>query len=375
VINLETGAITELGRGQDAAYSTSGYLFHSSSLEPEAGVWLRPFSLETLETTGESMPIDLVGRRPSLSRDGTLAFEDHPGASIILVWRNRQGEVLETVGERNSYLNAPALSPEGDRIVVLTSMGDYDLSVYDLARSTSTRLTFSAGAELGPVWSPNGREIAYQSAGQLLLKAADGSNNPRMLIESASVQPDWSHDGRYMIYGVRRGPDNGGDLLYVEISPNGEAGEAQNFAATDADESSGRFAPDGRFVAYVSNESGRSEVYVRSFPDGAGKWQVSSNGGAFPRWRRDGSELYYVDGTTLMAVPVSPGQGFVAGTPQALFNTPLLASVVSPGTLYDVSADGQRFLTWASLQSLGEAPPIRVHVVENWYEEFRDRER
>jgi dipeptidyl aminopeptidase/acylaminoacyl peptidase len=178
-----------------------------------------------------------------------------------------------------------------------------------------------------------------------------------------------------MIYGVRRGPDNGGDLLYVEISPNGEAGEAQNFAATDADESSGRFAPDGRFVAYVSNESGRSEVYVRSFPDGAGKWQVSSNGGAFPRWRRDGSELYYVDGTTLMAVPVSPGQGFVAGTPQALFNTPLLASVVSPGTLYDVSADGQRFLPWASLQSLGEAPPIRVHVVENWYEEFRDRER
>ena len=134
-------------------------------------------------------------------------------------------------------------------------------------------------------------------------------------------------------------------------------------------------SPDGRFVAYVSNESGRAEIYVRPFPDGAGRWQASVEGGSQPRWSRDGRELYYVQNTTLMSVSVSTGQGVTLGQPRPLFQSDVLGSTAPPPN-YDVSADGQRILTRRPIQNAGgEAEPPKIRVVQNWHEEFRGRKR
>jgi hypothetical protein len=125
-------------------------------------------------------------------------------------------------------------------------------------------------------------------------------------------------------------------------------------------------------LAYASDESGRYEIYVRPFPHGAGKWQVSVNDGMQPRWRSDGSELFYLEGTTLTAVSVSTGEGFTQGQPQALFESP---DLLSAGVGYDVSADGQRFVTTALVEDNEESAPPAIRIVQNWYEEFRDPEQ
>ena len=149
------------------------------------------------------------------------------------------------------------------------------------------------------------------------------------------------------------------------------------FLSTPANEGLPQLSPDGRFLAYQSDESGRNEIYVQPFPNGAGKWQVSGNGGGQIRWSSDGSELFYAEGSTLMAVSVSTEQGFTLGQPQMLFASPDLALATGGGRSYDVSADGQRFVMGASVQEGddGEAAPTSIRIVQNWYEEFRDRER
>ncbi len=148
------------------------------------------------------------------------------------------------------------------------------------------------------------------------------------------------------------------------------------FLSTPATENRPQLSPDGRFLAYVSNESGRPEIYVQPFPNGAGKWQVSGNGGDQIRWSSDGSELFYVEGSTLMAVSVSTEQGFTLGQPQMLFESPDLV-LADSGRDYDVSADGRRFVMTTPVEEGddGEVAPPSIRVVQNWYEEFRDRER
>ncbi len=193
-----------------------------------------------------------------------------------------------------------------------------------------------------------------------------------MLVEAEGtlVSPDWSRDGRYLVY-YEVDEENGRGIRYVELQADGDASEPVTFLSTPADELSPRLSPDARFLAYISDESGRDEIYVRPFPDGAGKWQVSVNGGTDPRWRSDGSELFYLEDTSLRVVSVSTGEGFTQGQPQVLFESLDLAQV--GGRAYDVSADGQRFVTTALVEGAEAAPP-KIRVVQNWYEEFRDRE-
>ena len=159
------------------------------------------------------------------------------------------------------------------------------------------------------------------------------------------------------------------------LKPDGDGFEPTVFLSTPANEATAKFSPDGRYLAYASDESGRVEVYVRPFPEGSGKWQVSVNGGMHPRWRHDGRKLFYVEESTLMAVSVSTEQGFVLGQPERLFESEDLGTRNSySAPRYDVSADGQRFLTLAPVDD-EDAPPPVIRVVQNWYEEFRDREQ
>ncbi|MDA1236335.1 MAG: hypothetical protein O3A53_16245 [Acidobacteria bacterium] len=386
VFNLATGEVKELRQGDDPGYS-GGYLIHGAGDDSQAGIWAMPFSLETLDATGESFPIDTGGRRPTVSRSGILTYEDYTpqGEGLLtLVWRNRSGEVLETIGQpQPGVMGHAALSPDGTRVAVrATESGDADIWVHDVTRSTKTRLTFASGDEAAPVWSSSGQEIVYGvGSARIERKAADGTGDPTVLTESGA-NPDLSRDGRYLVYQDYRGGATGYDIFYVELSPDGGVGEPLAFLSEPGGQVVPKLSPDGRFLAYVSNESGRLEIYVRPFPDGAGKWQASIEGGARPRWRGDGKELFFVDGATLLAVSVSTDPAFALGRPQRLFDSPDLGRLGAFNMpFHDVSADGQRFVTIASLDEIqpdaseqSEPEPPRIHVVQNWYEEFRDRQ-
>ena len=182
---------------------------------------------------------------------------------------------------------------------------------------------------------------------------------------------DWSRDGNYIVYEVFD-PETEADLWYLERTEDGSGWEPHPFLDTPSNEQVAKLSPDGRYVAYVSDESGQDEVYVQPFPEGGRRWTVSNNGGMGHRWSGDGDELFYVEGTdTLMAVEVSTEGEFSAGTPHRLFRHPGLI----PGSYYpryDISKDGQRFLTAEAVA--GETAQRSIQVVENWFAEFRGRQ-
>jgi serine/threonine-protein kinase len=183
---------------------------------------------------------------------------------------------------------------------------------------------------------------------------------------------DWSSDDRYLAYAAGDPAGGEGGIWYRERRPDGSLSEPVSFLRTPANERRTTFSPDHRYLSYSSDESGRNEVYVRPFPGGPGKWQVSTNGGDWPRWSADGKEIFYVEGPAIMAVSVSTSGNFTVGLPQQLFESSEFRSGQA-ASIYDVFPDGQRFVTIAPAGN-GHAPKS-VRIVQNWYEEFRDREQ
>lgn len=347
-------------------------------LLPSATVSARPFSLERLESTADAFPISPIGGAASVSRDGTLVFPDvSQNPMRTLVWRDRGGKTVETVGQPQPGLREFAISPDGSKVAV-TVGGPSDIWIQDLTRATTMRLTFQPGVESLPNWSPSGDEIVYtaHTPSRIMRTAANGTGEPREFAkpEYWATNIEWSRDGRYAVFDGATGEGSALGIYYVEINANGEASEPQVFLGTPAAEETARLSPDGRFVAYASDESGRREIYVRPFPNGDGRWQASVNGGEQPRWRADGRELFYVaDEKVLTAVAVTAETGMSFGQPQRLFES---QDLVSNWVQYDVSPDGQRFLTSTPVQGAEEGDaPDSIRVVMNWYEEFRDREQ
>ena len=209
----------------------------------------------------------------------------------------------------------------------------------------------------------------------ILLRQADGSGEEQVLAATPRREAlsDWSRDGKYLLYQMES-PENGFDLWYLERNEDGSGWEPYPFLQTPALEVVPRFSPDGRYVAYISNESGESEVYVQRFPAGGRRVTVSSNGGTKVRWSRDGKELFYVEGQTLVAVSVSSGSSFSVGSATRLFEHPGLRPGINYAP-YDVSADGQRFILAEPVGEGAEALEPSIRVVQNWYEEFRDGEQ
>ena len=198
----------------------------------------------------------------------------------------------------------------------------------------------------------------------VLRQPARSGVEPSTLISSPLPDrpEDWSPDGRHLLYRVLD-PEGGYDLWYLFREDDGSF-SSHPYIKTQFREFGAKFSPDGRYVAYCSNETGRYEVYVRSFPDGERKWQISSNLGGQPRWTRDGKQLFYVEGSTLLSVPVNAGDNFTMGSAEKLFNHPSLRGVTPD---YEISADGRRVLL---PEPLGEHRERAIHVVENWFAEF-----
>jgi len=254
-----------------------------------------------------------------------------------------------------------------------------DVWVYDIDRGARTSLN-SVGrlASFAPVtWAPTGEEVAFSLSptgnSDIFLRRTDGSGEETAIAATplAEFLNDWSRDGKYLVYHLLDTATQT-DLWYLERSNDGSGWKPHVFLKTSFRERAVKFSPDGRFVAYVSDESGGDKVYVLPFPEGRGKTTVSNNGGAKVRWSRDGKELFYVEGSTLMAVPVESDPDFSVGAPTPLFEHPSLAAGLYIAQ-YDVSADGERFLLAEPVDAEAQKPAIRV--VQNWFAEFKDRQQ
>ena len=385
VKNLETGEFSVLAEGGYPVFSLTGHIVYQSDVTRgfRGGLWALPFSIETLKPTGEPFPIVENVALPSVAIDGTLVSVDALGRNQQqLVWLDRTGRKLGTIGQPQQLILNPALSPDGGRVVVsaFEEGPNQDIWVHEVDRALKTRLTFDPGSDQFPKWSPSGEEVVFSSDRtdnvDIFSRAADGSAEPVSLVSTprAEFPSAWSPDMEYFLY-VTPGPETGLDIWYLERKELEGGFDSRPFLQTSFSETGSRLSPDGRFVAYLSDESGRTEVYVRPFPQGGGKWQISANGGSSQRWSKDGKELFYVEGETLMAVAVSMAEGFSAGSVKALFEHPGLGGGLS--STYDVSADGQRFVVVEDVGSEEgeEAKPPSIHVVQNWFEEFKDREQ
>ena len=345
----------------------------------------QPFDVSRLELTGDAVPLadridvgGFTGRAGAfaVSETGVLAYQTNGGqVRSQLVWLDRAGKQLETVGDQGDQTGVE-LSPDGTRAAV--SMLDparntRDLWIYEMAHGVRTRFTFDPADDLESIWSPDGSRIVFASRRKgrfdLYQKASNGVGaEDLVLADNLDKYPSsWSADGRVISYynGAAANPGTARDLWV--FPPFGNR-KPTVFLRTESSEMSGRFSPDGRWVAYASNESGRFEVYVQPFPGPGGKWQISSGGGSDPRWRRDGKELFYIapdNELTIATVNGQSGSAFHVDVVQPLFKVrpravPYLNHLASE---YAVAADGQRFLVNTAVEQTTLAP---ISIVVNW---------
>ena len=307
-------------------------------------------------------------RTYSFSDTGTLVYVSGSAQTPRnLVWVARNGTEQALPAPPRDY-DWPRLAPDGRRIAVEVSGQTW---IYDTARDALTRLTFTGTQNDGPAWSPDGTRIAVRSnregaPGGLFWQMADGSGGDERLSTPervADLAQSFSPDGQFIAF-TRPDPKMQRDIWMLSVKDHTRS----VFLATPATEGAGRFSPDGRWLAYVSDESGRPEIYVQPFPGPGGKWQISTDGGTEPAWNPNGRELFYRTGDSMMAVPVTTQPSFSAGRPTVLFRGAYLASTFPlTGTTYDVTRDGQRFVMIKD-----QATSLtQINVVVNWFEELK----
>jgi eukaryotic-like serine/threonine-protein kinase len=361
-----------VGTSTNAAYAGPGYLVYMRDKTLVA----QPFDGRRFVLSGEPHTLSdevlyasLVGRAVfSVSNGDVLVTQTGKGASLSqLTWFDRSGKATGTVGVPGMYSNV-RLSPDGRKVV--GDQTDQDGRLTDIwirevvPGLPPTRLTFDPSLHWTPIWSPDGKQIMYSAnrklGMQLYVKNADGSGSEKEVTDlglGLMVNAwDWSRDGKYALFRKRN------ELWYFSWPESVAKPLIQaNWTVQNA-----HFSPDGRWMVYASNETGNMEIYVSTFPSGDGKWQVSSAGGQEPRWRQDGKELFYLSAEgKMMAVAVTPGSAFKAGSPVRLFQTTHRRQPISAQDRfsYDVSGDGQRFLINTKLDEANVAP-LSIHL--NW---------
>jgi serine/threonine-protein kinase len=387
LVDLETGERINLFThgGSLARYLASGHIAYGL----DGSLMVVPFDLESRQVTGRPEPVLdglLMGFSLSsylahfgVADNGTLAFVSGPlvSAGSRLMRVDRAGNAAPLGQMEKGNLSGPRFSPDGSRLAMWARVSGEPGQVWvrDLDRGTFTRLTLE-GEGYWPVWSPDGRRIAFPSRRDsspvvdLAWIEADGSSGAEWLTQSElDEQPTtWTPDGKTLIYHRNDHPDTGWDLMALEPA---EGGEPRVLLGTRFTEGLADISPDGRWLAYVSDESGRLEVYVRSYPDLERKWQISTDTGGEPTWSRDGTELFYrhLDGLRMMAVPITTEPEFVPGRPELLFEGEYLPSP-GWGRNFDVAPDGQSFVMVE--QVLPEDIKAELQVVVNWFTELAE---
>ena len=353
----------------NAIYASGRLIFQrenslvAQTFDPSSG----KFSGEP-QTLSENVQFDpgLWRMNLSASTDGMMLYASGTASGTeILTWYDRSGKRLGTVGEQGEFYDLD-LSPD-EKKVATTELNTTTATIWirDLANNLKTRLTFSDGAHLTPLWSPDGKQVAFTSNQQAAISVKTiGSSAPeRTLLSSPNpiyqAISDWSRDGRYLMYEQGTGVNT--DLWVLPLS-----GDSKPFPYTSGS-SRGTFSPDGHWVAYVGQEGGRPEVFVAPFPWTGAKWQVSNGGGAGPRWRADGKELFYFDFNGVTAVEVDGARSaFQVGSSKLLFRLPLRGIISRE---YAPSHDGQRFL--AVTPSEGSSQSLTL--VQNWPAELKSK--
>jgi Tol biopolymer transport system component len=367
-----------LVRAQANAAYASGYLLflRGNSLMAQA------FDLDRLNLIAEAVPLaENVQGEPgsalgvfSASQTGVLAFQT--GGEILgsnLLWRDRAGKQTSALGDSAGYMDL-SISRDRQKVAVSvldSSAGPPDIWIYEVSRGLRSRFTFDPGADRWPIWSPDGTRVVFSSnrRGQfnLYIKSYAGAAIEELLLETdrEQIPTDWSPDGRYLLFATRGDPKTQADVWGLPLF-----GDRKPIPVlqTPFREHDAVFSPDGRWIAYTSDESGRDEVYVTPFPGPGRKWQVSTSGGVLPRWPGIGREVFFDGpGERIMAAEVkADGATFQVGRTQPLFEI----RPQRPGSFFDVTPDGQRFLVNTAAQSQTSTP---MTLVVNWPAELKKK--
>jgi Tol biopolymer transport system component len=353
----------------NAVYSAPGYVLFAR----DQTLMAQPFDAARLRLTGEASPIaehvdysaTTIQGQFAASQTGLVAFYSGVGGEDQLVWLDRAGKPVGTIGTPGSP-EWPVISPDERTVAearVDLRTATFDIWLHDLVHGTESRFTFDQRNDQLPIWSPDGTKLIFSSdrSGKLVpyLKASSGASNEEPVggeWTGSTTPTDWSADGRFVLLNSLVNK-TGYDLWVLPMQGDGKAFP---FLQTEFNERNGKFSPNGRYVAYESSESGNYEVYVQPFPEKHSKWQVSVKGGSNPVWSRDGKELFYIDADRkLMGTDVSTGAKFEHGIAKQLFE------VTVRGPLnYDVSRDGKRFLM---SQPLASNVTQSMTLIVNWY--------
>jgi len=375
VLNLTTGERkTLIQGGNHPHYLASGHVLY----QVEDTLRAVRFDLNRLTVIGNPVPVaeglatSSYEGTFSVAPNGTLVYlQGVSGASATrtLVWMDRQGREETIPVPPRAYAGA-RLSPDGTRVALEVSDENTNIWIWHLVRQTLTRLTFDAEGTFGGIWSPDGQRLAFSriaDGDNIYWQAADGTGIPERLTQRSKFQRPiaFAPDATALLF--HEPPAGVKDIGIVRLSGDRKS---ELILHSPFDEANAEISPDGRWLVYQSNESGRAEIYVRPFPDvGSGRWQISTDGGTRPVWARTGRELfYYIPPGTIMAVPIELRPSFDAGTPRALFTADYPAQLAHRP--YDVSPDGQRFLMIKAVS--GEAaPPPQLVVVQHFDDELR----
>jgi Tol biopolymer transport system component len=352
-------------------WSPTGHILYERRTG-NTGVWAVPWDLSGRRASGESFLVFPRGVYPSVANDGTLVLlQGLASGRMQVVEADRTGKVLRKIGDPRRYQFSLALAPDGNRLAVIhDDEGTQDVWINDLARGTESRLTFFRGSKTHPQWSPDGRYLSYYvgnsvSTIQAVIQATDGSAGFDTLAArgaGASFVPGTND----MVFSIYDG-DNEWDLF---TGPAVAGGERRPLVTETSWQYAAVVSPDGNYVAYVSRETGVDQVFLKRYPDGSGKWQVSIESGQWPQWTTAGDRLVYVRGDDIVEVAIETSNPPVLGRPELLFTRPGLGYQIGFGwnPHFTMTGDGQRFYFYQPAEDGG----LRTTMVlyDNWTRAF-----
>ncbi|HTY09558.1 MAG TPA: protein kinase [Bacteroidota bacterium] len=365
-------------------YSNSGHiLFPLSTLSSSVpDIWAIPFDLSSLKITGNPFLVvrNVNADRISVTENGMLSYVD-VGNSVIgaqLVLLSRAGQFLKTIGQTQSDIHSPAVSPDGQTVATMSSEGNgkYDIWLHDVAKGTKSQLSFDIPETWRPSWSPSGKEIVFQSgffdSSRIYVQGVNGHTSAKLLMGANQWGSSsyWSADGRFILFTRSESqPRTHNDLWYLEL---GRDSSQKRLFESRFNEDCPYMSPDGRFVAFQSDKSGQWEVYVTDFPNAQQQWQISIEGGLYPQWVRN--EIFFVTpkSNELMSAKVKTSPGFRAENPEKLFSADAVhvQLALAYSFFYTVTRDGKNII---AVKRLGESNRPNLIMVENWFEDFKDK--